>query len=45
MSSAYNVRPPAAEVIVKDRVWSIVRPRISDDELLGLDVLPPWLAG
>ncbi len=45
MSSAYNVRPPAAEVMVKGHRWSIVRPRISDDELIGFDRLPPWLAG
>jgi diaminopimelate decarboxylase len=45
MSSAYNARPPAAEVMVNGQVWGAVRPRISDDELLGLDRLPPWLAG
>lgn len=44
MASAYNARPPAAEALVKDREWSMVRPRISVDELLGLDHLPPWLA-
>lgn len=43
MSSAYNARPPAAEVLVKGNEWSVVRRRISDDELVGLDRLPPWL--
>jgi diaminopimelate decarboxylase len=43
MSSAYNARPPAAEVLVKDHRWSVVRPRMSDDVLVGLDRIPPWL--
>ncbi len=45
MSSAYNARPPASEVLVKDAAWSIVRPRLSYDELVGFDRLPPWLEG
>jgi diaminopimelate decarboxylase len=45
MSSAYNARPPALEVLVKDAAWSIVRPRLSYDELVGFDRLPPWLEG
>ena len=43
MSSAYNARPPAAEVLVKADAWSIVRPRMNDDELVEQDRLPPWL--
>lgn len=43
MSSAYNARPPAPEVLVRDSQWSIVRPRMSDDELVRTDRLPPWL--
>ncbi|MGD0190466.1 MAG: diaminopimelate decarboxylase [Rhizomicrobium sp.] len=43
MSSAYNARPPAAEVLVKGNAWSIVRRRLSDDELVGYDRLPHWL--
>ncbi len=43
MSSAYNARPPAAEALVKASAWSIVRRRISDDELVGFDRLPHWL--
>jgi len=45
MASAYNARPPAPEILVKGDAWSVVRPRMSDDELLGLDRLPPWLQG
>jgi diaminopimelate decarboxylase len=44
MASAYNARPPAAEVLVKGDQWAIVRPRMSDDELIGLDRIPGWLA-
>ena len=45
MASAYNARPPAAEVIVKGAEWSVIRPRMSYDELVGLDRLAPWLEG
>lgn len=45
MASAYNARPPPAEVLVKESEWSIVRPRMRYDELVGLDRLPPWLEG
>jgi len=43
MSSAYNARPPAPEVLVKGGEWTVVRPRLSDDALIALDRLPPWL--
>lgn len=43
MSSAYNARPPAPEVLVKGAEWSIVRPRLTDDALIALDRIPPWL--
>ena len=43
MSSAYNARPPAAEVLVKGDAWSVVRPRMSDDALVEMDRLPDWL--
>jgi diaminopimelate decarboxylase len=44
MASAYNARPPAAEVLVRGKEWAVVRPRMSDDELIGLDRIPGWLA-
>jgi diaminopimelate decarboxylase len=44
MSSAYNARPPAAEVLVKGGQWAVVRPRDNDDALFGNDRIPPWLA-
>jgi diaminopimelate decarboxylase len=43
MSSAYNARPPAPEVLVRGGEWSVVRPRMRYDELARLDRLPPWL--
>ncbi len=39
----YNSRLLAAEVLVKGREWSVVRPRQTYDELIGLDRLAPWL--
>jgi diaminopimelate decarboxylase len=44
MASAYNARPPAPEVLVNAAQWSVVRPRMSDDEFIGLDRIPGWLA-
>ena len=45
MSSAYNARPPAPEVLVKDDQWSVVRPRLDDDALFGSERIPDWLTG
>jgi diaminopimelate decarboxylase len=43
MASAYNVRPPAPEVLVKGARWAIVRPRMDYETLLALDRIPDWL--
>jgi diaminopimelate decarboxylase len=45
MASAYNARPPAAEVLVHGREWSVVRPRMSLEALIALDRVPSWLEG
>ena len=45
MSSAYNARPPAPEVLVNGAAWSVVRPRMSYETLVEQDRLPPWLQG
>jgi diaminopimelate decarboxylase len=45
MSSAYNARPPAPEVLVNGHAWSVVRPRMSYEALVEQDRLPPWLQG
>ena len=44
MASSYNARPPAPEVLVKGREWSIVRARLTHDELIAQDRIPGWLA-
>ena len=44
-SSTYNTRPLIAEVLVKGDAYSLVRPRQTVDELIGLDHLPDWLDG
>jgi diaminopimelate decarboxylase len=43
MASSYNARPPAPEVLVNGGEWSIVRPRLTYDQLIAQDQLPPWL--
>ena len=43
MSSAYNARPPAPEVLVKGDRFSVVRPRLDDDALIKADRIPDWL--
>jgi diaminopimelate decarboxylase len=41
-SGTYNTRPLVAEVLVKDDKWSLVRPRQTYEELIGLDQLALW---
>ncbi len=43
MSSTYNSRLLVPEVLVQGDAWSIVRPRPSFEDLLGLDRIPSWL--
>ena len=45
MASAYNARPPAAEILVHGRQWSVVRPRMTLEALIALDRVPSWLEG
>lgn len=45
MSSSYNTRLPAAEVLVRGGDFAVIRERQSYDELLALDRLAPWLGG
>jgi len=44
-SGTYNTRPLIAEVLVKGGAWSIVRPRQSHEELIGLDRYAVWQEG
>lgn len=45
MASSYNARPPAPEVLVRGTEWAIVRPRLTDEQLIAQDHIPDWLAG
>jgi diaminopimelate decarboxylase len=42
-SGTYNSRPLIPEVLVRTGEWALVRPRVSAEELIALDRLPPWL--
>jgi len=45
MASTYNTRLLVPEVLVNGTDYATVRPRPTFDDLIGLDRLPPWLAG
>ncbi len=45
MSSSYNSRMPAAEVMVRDADSALIRPRLDYDAMLARDVLPDWQTG
>ena len=42
-AGTYNTRPLVPEVLVSGDKFHIVRPRISVEELIAMDRLPPWL--
>ncbi|MBV9567940.1 MAG: diaminopimelate decarboxylase, partial [Hyphomicrobiales bacterium] len=43
-ASTYNSRLLVPEVLVKGSNHAVVRPRLSYDDLIGLDRLPDWLS-
>ncbi len=43
-AGTYNTRLLVPEVLVKGADFAVVRPRLSYDELIGLDTIPAWLA-
>jgi len=43
MASNYNTRPIAAEVMVKDGQYTIIRPRQTYDDIIGRDIVPDWI--
>lgn len=43
MSSAYNARPLAAEVMVDGDTWAVIRQRQPVEDLWARDVIPPFL--
>ncbi|SHF51571.1 diaminopimelate decarboxylase [Kaistia soli DSM 19436] len=42
--STYNTRPLAAEVLVDGDKFAVIRPRQTYEALIGMDVVPEWLA-
>ncbi len=42
-AGTYNTRALVPEVLVRASEWALVRPRVSVEELVALDRLPPWL--
>jgi diaminopimelate decarboxylase len=44
MSSTYNSRLLAPEVLVNGAEWAVVRPRPTYADLIALDRIPEWLA-
>jgi diaminopimelate decarboxylase len=42
-AGTYNTRPLVPEVLVREREWALVRPRLEADALIALDRMPPWL--
>ena len=45
MSSTYNSRPLAPEVLVAGSRFDIIRARPTYDDMLSLDTIPTWLSG
>jgi diaminopimelate decarboxylase len=42
-SGTYNSRPLIPEVLVRQSEWALIRPRVTAEELIALDRMPPWL--
>jgi diaminopimelate decarboxylase len=42
-AGTYNSRALIPEVLVRAGEWALVRPRVTAEELIALDRLPPWL--
>src|ERR1700689_2824928 len=42
-SGTYNTRALVPEVLVRTGEWALIRPRVTAEELIALDRLPPWL--
>ncbi len=42
-ANTYNTRALVPEVLVRAGEWALVRPRVTAEQLIALDRLPPWL--
>ena len=45
MSSSYNARLPAPEVLVRGDRFAVVRPRPDHEALISQDRMPDWIEG
>lgn len=45
MSSSYNARLPAPEVLVRGDRFAVVRPRLDHEAMIAQDRMPDWLEG
>lgn len=43
MASTYNSRPLTPEIMVSGSSWAIVRERQRIEDMIGADIIPPWL--
>jgi len=43
MSSAYNTRLNAPEIMVNDTQFSVIKPRLSYEDVISQDIIPEWL--
>jgi len=43
LSSTYNSRPLVPEVMVRGGHYAVIRPRQPVEDLIAMDVMPPWL--
>jgi diaminopimelate decarboxylase len=43
-AGTYNSRLLIPEVLVSGAAFAVVRPRLTYEDMIGLDKLPPWLA-
>jgi diaminopimelate decarboxylase len=44
MASSYNGRPLPPEVLVDKASWAVVQERVTIEDVLARQHLPPWLA-
>jgi diaminopimelate decarboxylase len=42
-AGTYNSRPLVPEVLVRAGEWAVARPRVTAEQLIALDRMPPWL--
>ena len=43
-SGTYNTRPLVPEILVAGSTYHLIRPRLTVEDIIALDRLPPWLS-